>query len=224
MTTPENRFVKMPLVSTLNGEVIGFEILLREFNGVGLEVFNRNPELYATLCYPILRTIFELDFAGKIRDDSEQLYLNLTADQIMSSGIKKFFLAYQKSGVVIKNVIIELTEQEINYSSPYFKRRLLLLKKAGFQLSIDDFGVKGSNFRRVFELDPYSVKLDKGFVAWCSDDQLHRTMLIELVEMLHKIGKKVVLEGVETEEQFEIAKACSVDLIQGYYLGYPEPI
>lgn len=224
MTTPENRFVKMPLVSTLNGEVIGFEILLREFGGVRLEVFNRNPELYATLCYPILTTIFELDVAGKIRDDSKQLYLNLTADQIMSSGIKKFLLAYRKSGLVIKNVIIELTEQDINYAWPHFKRRLSHLKKAGFRLSIDDFGVKGSNFRRVFELDPYSVKLDKGFIAWCGDNNVHRTMLSELVEMLHKIGKKVVLEGVETEEQFEIAKACSVDLIQGYYLGFPEPI
>ena len=224
MNNNEQHFVKMPIISALTDEPIGFEILLRKFRGISLEVFNRNPELYSELSFPLLQEIFELDVSGKIRGQGSLLYINLTPQQILCQGTLDFLYRLHHTGQCFTDIVIEMTEQELDCDQKRLKERLLLFKRFGFQLAIDDFGVKASNFQRVFHIDPNFIKLDRGFVVGYTAEKSNKSTLDKLVGFCHNLNKKVIVEGIETKQHYKLAKECSADYMQGYYFGLPEDI
>lgn len=97
------------------------------------------------------------------------------------------------------------------------------LKEFGVGLALDDFGAGASNFDRIWDLEPEFVKLDMSFAARAVSDAKIRRLLPRVVEMLHDSGAQVVLEGIETAEQAQLAIEANVDFGQGYYLARPQP-
>ncbi|SFC13109.1 EAL domain-containing protein [Pseudoalteromonas denitrificans] len=223
-THTDNSFVKMPIISTEKENILGYEILLRTFRGIPLSIFNRNPELFTELSFPMLEAIYKLDAAGKIRDSKQLLFLNLTVHQYLSKGTLDFLYQEYNHKDKAKNVVIELTEQELDYKTEQLKERTLIFKCLDFKLAIDDFGVKGSNFQRVFELSPHYIKLDRGIIARYNSSQVNHKVLIEFVKLCHTLNKKVIIEGIETKQQYQLAKTCQADYVQGFYFGLPQYI
>ena len=66
-----------------------------------------------------------------------------------------------------------------------------------------------------------SLKIDRGFVHDICTDSNDQKIVQTLISMAHSMGIKVVAEGVETQEQFELLSAYSVDEIQGNLLSSP---
>ena len=231
MHNSDNIYVKMPIVCASTGVIKGFELLLRRFRGISLEVFNRNPELYTELSQPMLENVFDLDRAGLIRAQGQSLFINMTVSQFICTETLEFlrtlYFSHQgqnesnTSDYFIENIIVEITEQELNVDWDKLTERKLLLKSLGFKFAIDDFGIKASNFQRVFEFEPDIIKLDREIIVRCNSD---KNPLKHLVNLCHNLNKKVIIEGVETEQQFIQAKECQADYLQGYYFGFPEKI
>lgn len=231
MGNNDNLYAKMPIVCASTGAIKGFEVLLRRFRGISLEVFNRNPELYTELTQPMLENIFDLDRSGLIREQGQLLFINMTVSQFICADTLEFLRTLYRSqseltseglsNNYIENIIVEITEQELHCDLDKLTERTLLLKSQGFKFAIDDFGIKASNFQRVFELDPYIIKLDREIIVRCNTD---KNPLKHLVNLCHNLNKKVIIEGVETEQQFIQAKECQADYLQGYYFGFPEKI
>jgi len=244
MNNNDHSYVKMPLVSTASGNIVGFEVLLRQFNGISLATFNRNPELYSELSFPMLNEIFSLDQAGKIRNKDQFLFINLTPAQLLCSGTltfltQLFYCKYQQAeendqtsqeplqvSLVhqVNKVVIELTEHDLDCDIDKLKERLLLFMCFGFTFAIDDFGAKASNFQRVFEVDHDFIKLDRGLLFRFNARNSDKAHLHHLVSYFHQLNKKVIVEGVETLEDYEVAKACGADYLQGFHFGLPEVI
>lgn len=96
------------------------------------------------------------------------------------------------------------------------------LRALGVWVAIDDFGTGYASFEYLRDFDPDLVKLDGVFVP--SDDSPRQRRLIHsLVTMAHHMGKPVVVEGVEEEEQRVRLIDSACDMVQGYLLGRPMP-
>ncbi len=54
--------------------------------------------------------------------------------------------------------------------------------------------------------------------------QGHRTKLVEAMNIAKEYGAKTVIEGIETQEQFDTMKALNIDMYQGFYHGMPAPL
>ena len=97
------------------------------------------------------------------------------------------------------------------------------IQDLGFRLAIDDLGNGSSSLRKVVELQPDFVKLDKYFSENLSLS-IRKQRLIKLLVEFCKGDSQIVLEGIEQKEDHDIGKKLGVDLGQGYYIGKPKPL
>lgn len=95
------------------------------------------------------------------------------------------------------------------------------LREKGVLLAIDDLGAGFSNLKYITELEPDIVKLDRELVKGVSAGTRQFGLLESITELCHRMGAKVVAEGVETEEELEAVIQANVDYCQGYLLARP---
>jgi hypothetical protein len=98
------------------------------------------------------------------------------------------------------------------------------LKELSIGIDIDDFGTGTSGLSLLSELPADIVKLDKKFMRNIGPDPSkaepeHVKLVEAIINMAHEMGKKVVQEGVETKEQFDLLQSLGCDFAQGYYKG-----
>lgn len=96
------------------------------------------------------------------------------------------------------------------------------LSTHGFQIAIDDYGMQASNSKRVELLKPNVIKIDRSLLLEYMEGRCKA--LLNGIVLARKIGAKVVVEGIETEQQYQAMLALDVDLFQGYYLAIPKPL
>ena len=224
MNSAEKTFVKMPIISASTGCILGYEVLLKSFAGMSLQVFNQNPALFCQMSCQILKSIFALDQAKKIRLEPQLLFLNLSPAQFLSASTLEFLYYISESGQNLTGYVIELTEQDLHFELSRLKERILLFRQLGCQFAIDDFGAQQSNFKRIFELETEYIKVDRNLVAHYGKNVKGADVLAPLVEFCHKMNKKVVIEGIENPIQQQQAKDSGADFIQGFIYGLPQVI
>jgi EAL domain-containing protein (putative c-di-GMP-specific phosphodiesterase class I) len=113
---------------------------------------------------------------------------------------------------------IELTETAMIESYDEIKHSIASMMDDGITFALDDFGKGFSNVKTLISLPFHIVKLDKEILSF----GVSRKFFLEAVaNTLHKLGKKVVVEGVETISQLDICKEMNIDYVQGYLLSKP---
>lgn len=118
------------------------------------------------------------------------------------------------------DVELEITERAIAYNDKKIIDKMYYLKGLGYQISIDDFGTGYNSLMSVGEIPFDKLKIDKYFIDGI--DNIEIAELIRLIiEYVHALGKTVIAEGVETEEQLTILKKLNCDEVQGYYYSKP---
>jgi len=131
--------------------------------------------------------------------------------------------ALERSGGAIPEVGIEITEGLLLASNQNVMKQLLAFQQAGIKISLDDFGTGYSSlsYLRKFNLD--FLKIDQAFVYNLEHDAANVALCEAIIVMAHKLGLKVVAEGVETEQQCAILRHAGCDYGQGYLFGMPMP-
>ncbi|WP_159078974.1 putative bifunctional diguanylate cyclase/phosphodiesterase [Orrella marina] len=116
---------------------------------------------------------------------------------------------------------LELTESILMRNSETAIGLLHILRDKGISASIDDFGTGYSSFSYLKDLPVESVKIDKTFVDNVTTDRKDAAVCKGIITMAREMGMKVIAEGVETREQFELLKGFGCDMFQGYYFARP---
>ena len=98
------------------------------------------------------------------------------------------------------------------------------LKSMGVKVSIDDFGTGYSSlsYLKLFPID--TLKIDQSFISTIKNDKdntQNATIANIVIDLGHKLGMKVIAEGVETEDQVKFLKKYACDKIQGYVISEP---
>jgi hypothetical protein len=96
-------------------------------------------------------------------------------------------------------------------------------RERGFLVALDDFGAGHSDVERIWQLNPDMVKIDRILLLQATQRADMATVLPALVSLLHTAGKLVLIEGVETEQEAQLALDCDADFVQGPFFGRPSP-
>ena len=118
---------------------------------------------------------------------------------------------------------IEITEGLLLASDSQVLKQLLAFQQAGIKISLDDFGTGYSSlsYLRKFALD--FLKIDKSFVYNLEYDAANVALCEAIIVMAHKLGLRVVAEGVETRQQAEVLQRAGCDFGQGFLFGRAVP-
>ncbi|MRV71850.1 EAL domain-containing protein [Duganella sp. FT92W] len=121
-------------------------------------------------------------------------------------------------------LVIEITEGLLLDVTAEVRSKLFTLGRAGVQLALDDFGTGYSSLAYLKKFDIDYLKIDRVFVRnleYSSDDLV---LCEAMIMMAHKLGLKVIAEGVESKAQHAMLKSAGCDFIQGYLCSRPLPI
>jgi EAL domain-containing protein (putative c-di-GMP-specific phosphodiesterase class I) len=98
--------------------------------------------------------------------------------------------------------------------------------RAGILLAVDDLGAGHSNLKRVLDLEPRIVKLDKALITGLDKSLRQQILVRHVVRLCIELGAEVVAEGIETEDELRAVIDSGAHFAQGYLLarpGYPLP-
>lgn len=115
---------------------------------------------------------------------------------------------------------VELTENLLVNDFKKCSQLIKNLKTMGITCSLDDFGTGFSSLNYLQYLSADILKIDKSFIDNLGSSKAY--ILVEsIINLAHKLDFRVVAEGVETQEQWELLKQLKCDDIQGYYISPP---
>lgn len=122
-----------------------------------------------------------------------------------------------------ENFVYEITEGMLLNLSSNVTHKLIALRDAGIQVSLDDFGTGYSSLSYLMKLDIDYLKIDKSFVCNLTAGSDDLVLCEAIINMAHKLGLKVIAEGVETEQQRNLLMLANCDYAQGYFYSRPIP-
>lgn len=165
-----------------------------------------------------------ISFVSKSNFDDlglEYIELNLSVAQCIESNLSEKVIALLEKYMVKPDQInLEITETSQDVNFDVIERNINELAQKGISFSLDDYGTGYSNILRITKLPLNLIKLDKSFVDDLEKPGM-KTVISETVSMLKKMDKQILIEGVETYEDFDYFRNVGCDYIQGYYFSKP---
>ncbi len=121
------------------------------------------------------------------------------------------------------SITLEITESSIMDDPERALDTVKRIAQMGIELSIDDFGTGYSSLAYLKRLPVNELKIDRSFVMNIELDQSDVTIVKSTIELGHNLGLKVVAEGIENQQVWDILKALDCDYGQGYFISKPMP-
>jgi diguanylate cyclase (GGDEF)-like protein/PAS domain S-box-containing protein len=115
-----------------------------------------------------------------------------------------------------RSIVIEISEGVLLDGASQISERLGQLRAMGVQVALDNFGTGYSSLSHLKRFDIDFLKLDRSFVQNLATDSGDLALCEAIIVMAHKLGLRVVAEGVETAAQGALLKAAGCDFAQGY--------
>ncbi|WP_167956827.1 EAL domain-containing protein [Anaerosporobacter faecicola] len=119
---------------------------------------------------------------------------------------------------------VEFTEDTYFSDVHTFVDVIRQLHQLGFIVSLDDFGKRFATLSNLMNLPFDVVKLDKSFTDGYLANTKTELLIANIIHMIHDLGVKVIAEGVETREQWDMLKRYQCDMVQGFYYAKPMKI
>jgi len=127
-------------------------------------------------------------------------------------------------GLPASKLVLELTESAVMKDPSYALRILRDLKNRGVTLAIDDYGTGYSSLAHLKRLPVDELKIDKSFVLNLRNAATDDIVIVRsTIELGHNMGLRVIAEGVESAEAWQILKTLGCDMAQGYFVSPPLP-
>ncbi|MFA5627233.1 MAG: EAL domain-containing protein [Thiohalomonadaceae bacterium] len=155
-----------------------------------------------------------------------QISVNVSPVQLgndIDNSYKTWFSYLQELGLPGHSVAIEITESLLLDADSGITDKLLEFSDAGIQAAIDDFGTGYSALSYLKKFDIDYLKIDQSFVRDLETDPNDMALSEAIIVMAHKLGLKVIAEGVETEAQRILLTEAGCDYAQGYLFSKPVP-
>jgi len=154
-----------------------------------------------------------------------QISINVSPAQFRNAGLNDAaWLDYLKRlGLPGQSIAVEITEGLLMDVSQEVREQLLTFRDHGVQVALDDFGTGYSSLAYLKKFDIDYIKIDQAFVRNLAPGSDDLALCEAIIVMAHRLGIKVIAEGVETEQQRALLAACHCDYAQGYLFSRPVP-
>lgn len=153
-----------------------------------------------------------------------QVSVNKSPRQILTGRTEETWLAHLASkDIAPQYLALEITEGLLLDASTEVMRKLDAYRRAGVEISLDDFGTGYSAmaYLKKFAID--YIKIDRSFVMDMLSSPSDRAIVEAVIAMAHKLGIRVIAEGVETAEHCAVLAREGCDFAQGYHFARPMP-
>jgi EAL domain-containing protein (putative c-di-GMP-specific phosphodiesterase class I) len=221
ITNVRHSFATQPIVKLCTNEVIAHEVLLREFKTKTIFEFINKPSLFVEHSVSLAQCIAELQRNLTKKDVLKTVFVNFSPEQISSENFRKCLDMFYHNGIVPSSLAIEITENLLPKKTEVFYANLEWARGNGHPLIVDDFGAGISNFDHVSKIRPAIIKTDMMLIKQAAECKHAKRCLRALINYLTEIGAKSVVEGIETEEERNIAEEVGANFGQGYYFEKP---
>ena len=151
-----------------------------------------------------------------------RIAINLASVQLKDENLFDFFTTcLNKYNVSPMAIEIEVTESILMENLTYISHQIQMLRNIGMTVSLDDFGTGYSSLSYLKNLPIDVVKIDRSFIIEIEKNQTDAEIVQSIVNLCKSLNKKIVVEGVENDLQFELLKSLNIDYFQGYLLAKP---
>ncbi|WP_219061319.1 EAL domain-containing protein [Pseudomonas sp. UMAB-08] len=116
---------------------------------------------------------------------------------------------------------LEVVESSVLNTSTWQLESLMRLRLQGCKLSIDDFGTGASNIERLLQLPFSELKIPSEFVRGMAEDARKSAVVAGALIMARRMAMNVVVEGVETADDYQALQALGKPAVQGYFIARP---
>ena len=219
-----------PVVDGQTGEIVSAEALVR-WNSSGAEPMVPSvfvPELEDSGYITKLDTYID----QTVHRFQEERYrqgkrmvpvaVNLSRMDLMDRRMtERIFTEIQETKVPKQYFRYEIIESACTIISTQGEEFLESLRQQGVQIFLDDFGTGVSTFETVRDYTFDALKLDMGFVKKIGKDQKSDAIVVSIIDLAHRMGMKVVAEGIENQQQSDFLRAHGCDYLQGFYYYKP---
>ena len=128
-----------------------------------------------------------------------------------------------EQGLLGESIMIEITESLLLDINNTVREHLFAYRDAGIEIAIDDFGTGYSSLSYLKKFDIDFLKIDQSFTRNLSNGSSDLVLCEAIIVMAHKLGLKVIAEGIETQEQLNLLTMAGCDFGQGYFFSKPVP-
>lgn len=223
----EFRVHYQPVVRTSDLSLVSVEALVRwtskEFGTIAPSLFVRVAE-DTGLIHDIGKMVIEQACEAAKGWPGVKVAINISPVQLRDPSFADDLLAIvERHGLSPSQFELELTEGILVSNPTIAKRKLALLKSAGFILSIDDFGTGFSSigYLRQFPFD--LLKVDRSFVRDLGLNTTANALVQSLVSLGDAMSLSVIAEGIENEDQLKLLRLVQCEFVQGFLISRPLP-
>lgn len=150
--------------------------------------------------------------------------INLSAIQIAQPGLTdRIRQILEETGLPARYLELEITEGALVKDADAVEQKLSTLRNLGIRIALDDFGTGYSSLSYVKRFSLDCMKIDQSFVRGIPGDQDDVAITRTIVALARNLGLKVVVEGIETQEQLDFARGEGCEEGQGFFFSRPVP-
>jgi diguanylate cyclase (GGDEF)-like protein len=215
-----------PLYAAADRSIVGFEALARwdspELGQVAPDCFIPVAER-GEIIHALTRTVIRKALAAAREwPDHLSLSFNLSIRDLLSrAALTQLVAIIHNSGFDPARIDIEVTETALISDFARAEEALVMLKRLGVKISLDDFGTGYSSLAYVHRLPLDRIKIDRSFVRELQGDGAARDIVRSMIALCSNLRLDCVIEGVETQEQFELLRSYGVNVVQGFLFSRP---
>jgi len=207
--------------------VFGYECLARGVAEDGSTVF---PDVLFSQARKA-GLMFQLDRAARlaaIRNAAkfgirERVFINFNPTAIYDPEfcLRTTVAAMKDSGLSADQIVFEVVESDEMHDVDHLIRIVSYYRERGFSAALDDLGAGYSSLNLLHRLKPDIIKLDMALIRDVDSDPFKGSLVANLLELAQSLGVKSVVEGVETEGEWQWLRDHGADYAQGYLFGRP---
>ena len=216
-----------PIVEAVSGAITSVEALLRWTSPTHGSV---PPSLFVSIAEEVGlmadlgRFVIEQAIEDAQRWPDLTTAINISPAQLRSATILSDLLEpANRFGVSPSRLTIEITESVLMSSDDRTLRVLNELKKHGFTLALDDFGTGYSSLAYIRDFPFDKLKIDRSFVRGLSVNDRAMAIVEGVVKFGKILGREIVAEGIETEEEMHAMQGAGATHLQGFLFSRALP-
>lgn len=223
-----------PIVSLLADREISFEALLRwnhpsgkiltpEHFEAALED-DQTSELIGQ--FVLERVFFDAIELRTLGIETDFIAINITNSDLKSDVyIKRFIELLRLTGLPASRFCIEITERMLlSRDREHVYDGLKKFHEFGVKVAFDDFGTGYASLSHLRAISIDHIKIDRSFVQNIETSFADQAIVEGIIHISHRMGKRVVAEGIETKEQLIKLHHMKCDDFQGWFFSKPKPI
>ncbi|WP_112182138.1 MULTISPECIES: EAL domain-containing protein [Paraliobacillus] len=216
-----------PIFDVKGLKKIGNEILLRsnvyqnpEQAFLAAKKANRLYDLDTRSIHNALFTYQETDFSKT----GQLLFINVFPSTISHPNFNRFLdQLTTELALTSSKMALEVSESELIEHPDNFLQHLQSLKQQGFAIALDDVGKGYANFDMLIKMEPDYIKLDRLFSDQLDISKKKQDLVRFFLHYCHENNVDLILEGIETKAEMEMAQQLDIPYAQGFFLGRPAP-